>query len=92
MPFLLAHRLLLGIVADTLTLAGGLVLAFEAFCRLKDLIEGRINARFKEQFPGLPLVDEEKIGAHRSVVRAYIGCAVILLGYVLEVLTRIAEA
>ena len=90
MSFLLVHRLLPGVAADTMTLAGGLVLAIEAFGRLKDLIESRINKQFNQRFPGLPLPDEEKTNAHRSVVRAYVGCCLVILGYFLQVLTRIA--
>lgn len=91
MDFLVAHRLILGLAADAITLIGALVLTTEAFGRLRDLAGNRLQKKFDELYPGLPLVDQEASAAKRVVRFAFIGCSLMILGFVLQALTRVAE-
>jgi len=91
MHLLLAHRLFLGLAADAITLIGALVLTKEAFGRLRDLAGNRLQKKFDELYPDLPLVDQEAAAAKRIVRLAYVGCALMILGFVLQALTRVAD-
>ncbi|HTW79765.1 MAG TPA: hypothetical protein VME23_09510 [Terracidiphilus sp.] len=92
MQFVLAHlRLIVGISADLLTFAGGLILARDGFQRLKDLHESKIDDRFRKQFPNLNMVDAEKRRARVSVRWAWRGMILIALGFVLEIISRCLE-
>lgn len=91
MHLLLAHRLFLGLAADAITLFGALVLAKEAFGRLRDLAGNRLHEEFNRLYPDLPLVDQEAAAARRIVHLAYLGCSLMILGFVLQALTRVAE-
>jgi hypothetical protein len=88
---LVAHRLLLGLSADAITLIGALILTKEAFSRLRDVTANRVKEKFNIKFPDLPLVDQEKKAARQVVQRAYLGCVFMVLGFLLQALTRIAE-
>jgi hypothetical protein len=92
MQFVLAHlRLIVGISADLLTFAGGLILARDGFQRLKDLHDSKIDDRFRKQFPNLNMVDAEKRRARVSVRWAWRGMILIALGFVLEIISRCLE-
>jgi hypothetical protein len=92
MDFLVAHRLSLGLAADAITLIGALVLTTEAFGRLRDLAGNRLQKKFDELYPDLPLVDQEAAAAKRIVRLAYLGCLLMILGFVLQALTRVVES
>jgi hypothetical protein len=91
MHFLNDHRLFFGLAADAVTLIGALTLAKEAFGRLRDLTGNRISEDFNKRFPGLPLIDQEKAAAARIVRYAFFGCTLMIFGFLLQSLTRIAE-
>jgi len=91
--FLYAHRLCLGILADFVTLAGALILAYEAFGRLSELVEGRVESAFAARYPELAEKKDREAAAARRVVRyAWTGALVLVLGFALQVLTRAVEA
>jgi hypothetical protein len=92
MDFLVAHHLSLGLIADAVTLLGALILAKEAFGRLRDLTGNRLQEEFNKLYPDLSLVDQEAAAARRIVRLAYLGCSLMVLGFVLQALTRIAES
>ena len=52
MNWLHEHRFFVGILADSLTFLGGLLLARDAFRRLRDLKGRRTDEEFRRTFPG----------------------------------------
>jgi hypothetical protein len=84
-------RLIVGLSADFLTFAGGLILARDGFQRLKDLHDSKIDDRFRKQFPKLNMVDADKGRARVSVRWAWRGMILIALGFVLEIISRFLE-
>jgi hypothetical protein len=84
-------RLMLGVAADGLTFAGGLVLARDAFQRLKDFCEDEIERRFRAQFKDLNLVNTEERQARVSKRWAVRGLLLVAAGFVLEIVTRCLE-
>ena len=83
--------LLAGILADCLTFAGGLLLARDGFQRLKDFYEREMDARFREHFPELNLVNEQERQARVSERWAVRGLLLVAAGFVLEIAARCLE-
>ncbi len=86
-----AHRLAAGIVADSLTFFGGLILTRDAVLRLKDLKKKRTDEEFCRRFSGLNLTDDEWKEATTSVRWAVAGCALLGAGFFLQLVVRILE-
>ena len=59
MEWFRADHVVIGILADTLTFAGGCILTRDAFLRLGELRRSRVDGRFKAKFPILNLTDAE---------------------------------
>ena len=92
MNWIEAHRVLIGILADTLTFLGGCLLASDAFLRLKDLKKKRIDEEFRREFPRLNLTDEEWKAAIVSLRWALAGFVLVSVGFLFQLLLRLAEA
>jgi len=92
MNWIEAHRVLIGILADTLTFLGGCLLARDAFLRLKDLKKKRIDEEFRREFPRLNLTDEEWKAAIVSLRWALAGFVLVSVGFLFQLLLRLAEA
>jgi hypothetical protein len=86
------HRLSIGILADSLTFLGGLILTRDAFLRLRDLKKNRVDLRFRAEFPRIHLTDEEWKAAVISVRWTLTGFVLILLGFFFQLLLRLIEA
>ncbi len=85
------HRFLVGILADLLTFLGGAFLAWDAFYRLRDLKNKRIDGEFRRTFPKLNLTDKDWEQARNSVKRAFYGAILLVAGFFLQILLRCAE-
>jgi hypothetical protein len=85
------HRAGLGILADSLTFLGGLILARDAFLRLNELKKNRIDVRFLREFPRLNLTDEEWKAAVVSLRWTAAGFALIVAGFLAQLLLRLVE-
>jgi hypothetical protein len=85
-------RLYVGLGADLLTFGGGLVLARDAFSRLKELNESKVDERFSKQFPNVNLVDPAAVRARMSERWAYRGLALLILGFGLQIASRFLES
>ncbi len=92
MNWIEAHRVLIGILADTLTFLGGCLLARDAFLRLKDLKKKRIDEEFRREFPRLNLTDDEWKAAILSLRWALAGFVLVSVGFLFQLLLRLAEA
>ena len=91
MGWIEGHRVALGIIADSLTFLGGLILARDAFLRLRDLKESRMDVRFRREFPRLNLTDEEWRAALVSVRWTLAGFGLIVVGFLAQLLLRLVE-
>jgi hypothetical protein len=76
-----AHRLAIGIFADLLTFAGGVILSRDALLRLRELRKQRIDEKFRHRFAGLNLTDQEWKEAVVSVRWALAGCLPLVVGF-----------
>ena len=85
------HRVSIGILADSLTFLGGLILTRDAFLRLKDLKKNRIDLRFRALFPRILLTDDDWKAAVISVRWTLTGFVLILLGFFFQLLLRLIE-
>jgi len=92
MQWIHLHRLGIGIMADSLTFLGALILARDAFLRLRELKRARIDKRFSTENPRLNLTDDELEGATAAVRWALRGFVLLMAGFLGELLVRIAEA
>jgi hypothetical protein len=92
MNWIEANHVLIGILADTLTFLGGCLLARDAFLRLKDLKKERIDEEFRHEFPRLNLTDDEWKAAILSLRWALAGFVLVAVGFLFQLLLRIAEA
>jgi hypothetical protein len=92
MHWIQLHRLGIGIGADSLTFLGALILARDAFLRLRELKKARIDKRFGAEFPRLNLTDDELDGARVAVRWALTGFVLLMVGFLGGLLVRIAEA
>ena len=92
MHWLAQHlRLIVGISADLLTFAGGLILARDAFQRLKELNEDKIVEHFRSQFPNVNLTDPAERRARMSERWAARGLILLAMGFALQILSRCLE-
>jgi hypothetical protein len=91
MPWLRAHYFAIGILADSFTFLGGLLLARDAFLRLRELQRKRIDQEFRRQFPRLNLTDDEWQAAVVSVAWSLGGFLLMVLGFLCQLLLRLAE-
>ena len=89
MNWIEGNRLAIGILADSLTLAGAAILARDALLRLNELERKRADRRFRNEFPLLNLADEEWKSVVISVRWALGGFVSLLLGFILQLLLRI---
>jgi hypothetical protein len=92
MEWLQAHHVQIGILADFLTFVGGFILARDAFLRLKELKKHRVDTRFSAEFPRLNLTDDEWDAAVLSLRWTLAGFALLLLGFLLQLLLRLINA
>jgi len=92
MQWIAAHlRLIVGILADFLTFASGLLLARDAFQRLKELNEDKMIEHFRSQFPNLNMVDPAVQRARMSERWAVRGLTLLAIGFALQILSRCLE-
>ena len=91
MNWLHEHRLALGAFTDSITFIGGAILARDAFRRLKDLKEKRIDKAFRSQFPRLNLTDDEWNAAIVSMRWTVAGFLLIVIGFSCQILLRFLE-
>ena len=81
----------LGVAADTLTFAGGVLLARDAFSRLRELERQRIDQRFRNEFPKLNLTDEDWAAAVRSMRWTTVGFVLLVFGFLCQLVLRALE-
>lgn len=91
MMWLHLHRVLIGVLADSLSFIGGFILARDAFLRLKELKQRRLGDRFSRSFPALNLTDEEWKAAVHALRWTFAGFALLVAGFLLQLLLRFAE-
>ena len=91
MEWLRENHAALGVLADSLTFAGGCILARDAFLRLRELRRSRVDQEFKAQFPRLNLTDDELDAAVTAMRWTLAGFALMVLGFLLELVQRLAE-
>lgn len=91
MNWIQAHRLALGVLADSLTFLGGFILTRDTFLRLQELKRNRIDARFRKEFPRLNLTDDEWRAALVSLRWTLAGFLLVLAGFFAQVLLRLVE-
>lgn len=84
-------RLYAGLGADLLTFGGGLLLARDAFWRLKELNETNVDQRFSKQFPKVNLVDPAAARAKMSERWALRGLGLLVVGFALQIISRFLE-
>jgi len=83
--------LAIGILADTLTFAGGCILARDAFMRLRVLKRSRMDERFRVEFSGLNLSDDEWKAAVTAMRWTLAGFGLMVLGFLLQLGLRVME-
>jgi hypothetical protein len=91
MNWIQVHRAWLGILADSLTFVGGVILARDAFLRLNELKRSRIDVRFLREFPRLNLTDEEWRAALVSLRWSLAGFGLMVIGFLAQLLVRLVE-
>jgi hypothetical protein len=91
MNWIAAHHLPIGLLADSLTFLGGLILTRDAFLRLRDLKRTRTNSQFLKEFPDLKLTDNEWKAAVVSLRWVLAGFLLLLLGFLAQLLLRFGE-
>jgi hypothetical protein len=90
MNWLHEHHFCIGILADSLTFLGGLLLARDAFRRLQDLKDKRTDDEFRRAFPKLNLSDQEWADAIAAMWWSVGGFGLITLGFACQLLLRFA--
>jgi len=90
MHWLYVHRFCFGILADSLTFLGGLLLTRDAFRRLKDLKDKRTDEEFRRRFPKLNLTDQEWCDAIAAMRWTVGGFGLIAAGFACQLLLRFA--
>ncbi|HSY37557.1 MAG TPA: hypothetical protein VK814_17520 [Acidobacteriaceae bacterium] len=90
MHWLQEHRFCIGILADSLTFLGGLLLARDAINRLQDLKNKRIDEEFRRTFPKLNLTDQEWRDAIAAMWWTVGGFALMVVGFAFQLLLRFA--
>jgi high-affinity Fe2+/Pb2+ permease len=91
MALIHSHLLWFGILSDVLNFAGALVLGYDAFLRLRDVANKRLDEQFRSTFPKLNLTDDDWETALWSVRRALAGTVLLLAGFFVQILLRLAE-
>jgi hypothetical protein len=91
MEWFRANHLAIGILADTLTFAGGCILARDAFMRLRVLKRSRMDERFRVEFSGLNLSDDEWKAAVTAMRWTLAGFGLMVLGFLLQLGLRVME-
>jgi hypothetical protein len=91
MEWFSVHHAMVGILADTLTFAGGCILTRDAFLRLQDLKRNRIDKRFRADFPSLNLSDDEWRAAVMALRWTLAGFGLMVLGFLLQLGLRFLE-
>lgn len=91
--WLKAQKLYIGLAADILTFGGGLLLARDAFRHLIDLRADQLEAAFRKRFSRLAsrLADNREAEAKGATRMAYRGLALLLAGFLCQILSRFAE-
>lgn len=93
MEWFRANHLALGILADSLTFAGGCILTRDAFLRLSELRRSRLDERFKAKFSklNLNLTDVEWEAAVTAMRWTFAGFGLMVLGFLLQLVLRAVE-
>lgn len=81
-----------GILADSLTFAGGCILTRDAFLRLRELRRGRLDERFRVEFPRLSLTDDEWKAAVTAMRWTVAGFGLMVMGFLLQLGLRLVGA
>ena len=89
MSWIRAQQVAIGILADSLTFCGGVILTRDAFLRIKELNRNRIDSRFREEFPRLNLTDEELRAALVSLRWTLAGVVLMVVGFLFQLLLRV---
>ena len=84
------HRFWIGILADSLTFLGGVLLTRDAFRRLVDIKNKRTDEDFRREFPRLNLTDEEWRDATVAMRWTLSGFGLIAVGFGCQLLLRFA--
>lgn len=90
MHWLREYRSAIGILADSLTFLGGVLLTRDAFRRLRDLKDKRTDEEFRRAFPKLNLTDQEWRDATVAVGWTVAGFGLIAVGFACQLLLRFA--
>ncbi|MDP9040160.1 MAG: hypothetical protein M3O02_12970 [Acidobacteriota bacterium] len=87
------HKIRIGVAADFLTFGGGLLLARDAFRHVVDLRAEQLEEAFRKRFAQLApkLVDNKEAEARGATRMAYRGLALLILGFLFQILSRFAE-
>jgi hypothetical protein len=91
MEWLRAHQAVIGILADTLTFAGGCILTRDAFLRLQELRRSRLDERFRVEFPAVNLSDDDWRAAVKAMRWTVAGFGLMVLGFLLQLGLRLVE-
>jgi hypothetical protein len=92
MEWFRANHVALGMLADSVTFAGGCILTRDALLRLRELRRSRVDQRFKEEFPKLNLTDDEWEAAIAALRWTVAGFGLMVLGFLLQLGLRAVEA
>lgn len=90
-PWIAAHRLLLGLLADTLTFLGAALLTRDSFQRLAEVNRRRTIDKIHGLYPALNFADDEWAAAVQSTRWAFAGFFLVSLGFLCQLLLRAAE-
>jgi hypothetical protein len=91
MEWFKANHVVFGILADSLTFAGGCILTRDAFLRLRELRRSRLDERFKAKFSRLNLTDAEWEAAVTAMRWTFAGFGLMVLGFLLQLMLRMVE-
>ena len=91
--WLKAYKLWIDLAADILTFAGGLLLARDAFCHLKDLRQSQLEAAFRLRFPRVSAkMQDPKFAEAKEAGRwAARGMVLLAVGFLCQIAGRFAE-
>jgi hypothetical protein len=90
MEWFRANHVAIGVLADTLTFAGGCILTRDAFLRLRELRRSRMDERFRTEFPRLSLTDDEWKAALIALRWTVAGFGLMVMGFLLQLGLRVA--
>jgi hypothetical protein len=92
MEWFRANHVAIGVLADTLTFAGGCILTRDAFLRLRELRRSRLDERFRVEFPSLNLSDDQWRAAVTAMRWTVAGFGLMVLGFLLQLGLRVMGA